>query len=179
MLSQRQLARLRARRSALVEELRRTPNLMRGIVYERQRKCGRRSCTCARGGPRHPHQRIPQTAKLRLVPPKPRQSFRRGPERMHRRVETAHRQSDQLHQILAGKVDLKWRLSRETWGTRASPGQRLGDPWHVVGQLPTTAGHVLPSAPTVRPRFGGGGGVMLPPPHPVKPSIATQAIQRT
>jgi len=54
MLSQRQLARLRARRSALVEELRRTPNLMRGIVYERQRKCGRRSCTCARGGPRHP-----------------------------------------------------------------------------------------------------------------------------
>jgi hypothetical protein len=27
---------------------------MRGIVYERQRKCGRPSCTCARGGPRHP-----------------------------------------------------------------------------------------------------------------------------
>jgi hypothetical protein len=54
MLSQRQLARLRARRSALVEELRRAPNLMRGIVYERQRKCGRRSCACARGGPRHP-----------------------------------------------------------------------------------------------------------------------------
>lgn len=54
MLPQRQLARLRGRRSALVEELRRTPNLMRGIVYERQRKCGRRSCACATGGPRHP-----------------------------------------------------------------------------------------------------------------------------
>jgi hypothetical protein len=27
---------------------------MRGIVYERQRKCGRRSCPCATGGPRHP-----------------------------------------------------------------------------------------------------------------------------
>ena len=54
MLPQRQLARLRARRRVLVAELRRTPNLMRGIVYERQRKCGRRSCACARGGPRHP-----------------------------------------------------------------------------------------------------------------------------
>lgn len=54
MVPQRQLAHLRERRSALVEELRRTPNLMRGIVYERQRKCGRRSCACATGGPRHP-----------------------------------------------------------------------------------------------------------------------------
>ncbi len=54
MLPPRQLARLRARRRALVAELRRTPNLMRGLVYERQRKCGRRSCACATGGPRHP-----------------------------------------------------------------------------------------------------------------------------
>ncbi len=54
MLTQRQLTRLRERRRALVAELRRTPNLMRGIVYERQRKCGRRSCVCATGGPRHP-----------------------------------------------------------------------------------------------------------------------------
>jgi len=54
MLSQRQLTRLRARRRTLVAELRRTPNLMRGIVYERQRKCGRPSCACAQGGPRHP-----------------------------------------------------------------------------------------------------------------------------
>lgn len=54
MLPPRQLARLRARRRALLEELRRTPNLMRGLVYERQRKCGRRSCACATGGPRHP-----------------------------------------------------------------------------------------------------------------------------
>jgi len=54
MLSQHQLARLRARRRALVAQLRRMPNLMRGIVYERQRKCGRRSCACATGGPRHP-----------------------------------------------------------------------------------------------------------------------------
>ncbi len=53
MLTPRQLARLRERRRALLEELHRTPNLMRGIVYERQRKCGRRSCACATGGPRH------------------------------------------------------------------------------------------------------------------------------
>lgn len=54
MLALRQLARLRERRRALLAELRRTPNLMRGLVYERQRKCGRRSCACATGGPRHP-----------------------------------------------------------------------------------------------------------------------------
>ena len=54
MLTQRQLTRLRERRRALVAELRRTPNLMRGIVYERLRKCGRPSCACAHGGPRHP-----------------------------------------------------------------------------------------------------------------------------
>ena len=54
MLSPRQLAQLRERRRALLGELRRTPNLMRGLVYERQRKCGRQSCACATGGPRHP-----------------------------------------------------------------------------------------------------------------------------
>jgi hypothetical protein len=54
MLSPRQLAQLQERRRALLAELRRTPNLMRGLVYERQRKCGRPSCACATGGPRHP-----------------------------------------------------------------------------------------------------------------------------
>ncbi len=54
MLSPCCLSQLRERRRALVAELRRTPNLMRGLVYERQRKCGRRGCTCATGGPRHP-----------------------------------------------------------------------------------------------------------------------------
>jgi len=54
MLTSRQIARLESRRAALLTELQRTPNLMRGIVYERQRKCGRPSCACAHGGPRHP-----------------------------------------------------------------------------------------------------------------------------
>lgn len=53
MLTPRQIGRLQARRAALLEALRRTPNLMRGTVYERQRKCGRPSCACATGGPRH------------------------------------------------------------------------------------------------------------------------------
>lgn len=53
-MTERQLSRLRERRAALLEELRHVPNLMRGIVYERERKCGRASCTCASGGPRHP-----------------------------------------------------------------------------------------------------------------------------
>ena len=54
MLTSRQIARLEGRRATLLAELQRTPNLMRGLVYERQRKCGRPTCACAHGGPRHP-----------------------------------------------------------------------------------------------------------------------------
>ena len=53
-MTNRERHRLEQRRSALIEELREIPNLMRGTLYERQRKCGRSSCTCASGGPRHP-----------------------------------------------------------------------------------------------------------------------------
>lgn len=52
-MTTRQLDRLRQRRDALLKELHRLPNLMRGTVYERERKCGRATCTCASGGPRH------------------------------------------------------------------------------------------------------------------------------
>lgn len=45
---------LERRRRALLAELRELPNLMRGKVYERERKCGRASCACATGGRRHP-----------------------------------------------------------------------------------------------------------------------------
>ncbi|MGH2667711.1 MAG: DUF6788 family protein [bacterium] len=44
---------LEARRDALLAQLRATPNLMRGTVTLRQRRCGRAACACARGGPRH------------------------------------------------------------------------------------------------------------------------------
>jgi len=47
-------ARLEAERQRLLAELRELPDLMRGKVFERERKCGRASCTCASGGPRHP-----------------------------------------------------------------------------------------------------------------------------
>ena len=49
-----QIARLEQKRERLLDELRHLPDLMRGKVYERERKCGRASCTCASGGPRHP-----------------------------------------------------------------------------------------------------------------------------
>jgi hypothetical protein len=48
-----EIDRLRQRRDALLGEMRSLPNLMRGTVYERERKCGRATCTCATGGPRH------------------------------------------------------------------------------------------------------------------------------
>lgn len=49
-----QIARLEHRRERLLHELRQLPDLMRGKVFERERKCGRASCPCASGGPRHP-----------------------------------------------------------------------------------------------------------------------------
>ena len=49
-----QISRLERRREALLAQLRDLPDLMRGTIFERERKCGRRSCTCATGGPRHP-----------------------------------------------------------------------------------------------------------------------------
>jgi hypothetical protein len=53
-MRQRQHDVLERRRAALLGEMHSLPNLMRGTVCERQRKCGRASCTCATGGPRHP-----------------------------------------------------------------------------------------------------------------------------
>lgn len=44
---------LEAKRDALIEQLHQLPNFMRGTVYVRDRKCGRASCACAKGGPKH------------------------------------------------------------------------------------------------------------------------------
>ena len=44
---------LEERRTQLLERLSALPNLMRGTVYEKPRKCGRASCHCATGGPKH------------------------------------------------------------------------------------------------------------------------------
>ena len=44
---------LERRREALLGRLHAVPNLMRGSVYERWHKCGRRSCGCAGDGPKH------------------------------------------------------------------------------------------------------------------------------
>ena len=49
-----QIARLEQKRDRLLDELHHLPDLMRGKVYDRERKCGRASCPCASGGPRHP-----------------------------------------------------------------------------------------------------------------------------
>jgi len=54
-MSLRQVILLEKRRNALLEQLRTLPNLMRGKVYERQRRCGRKGCACyTAAGPRHP-----------------------------------------------------------------------------------------------------------------------------
>ena len=55
------------RRDALLHRLRQFPNLMRGTVYERLRKCGRRSCTCAgKEGPKHTTRQLVVNLKGRV-----------------------------------------------------------------------------------------------------------------
>lgn len=55
------ILRLEQRRDALLARLHALPNLMRGTVYERLRKCGRATCACARGGPKHPTRQLTVT----------------------------------------------------------------------------------------------------------------------
>ncbi len=56
---------LEARRDALLARLRALPNLMRGSVYARQHTCGRATCPCARGGPKHPTRQLTVTLRGR------------------------------------------------------------------------------------------------------------------
>jgi hypothetical protein len=53
--------RLEHEREALLARLHTLPNLMRGSLYERGRKCGRASCVCAQGGPKHPTRQLTVT----------------------------------------------------------------------------------------------------------------------
>jgi hypothetical protein len=55
--------RLEQQRDALLARLHALPNLMRGAVYEKLHKCGRASCTCAQGGPKHPTRQLTVTLR--------------------------------------------------------------------------------------------------------------------
>ena len=56
-----QRRRLEQQRDALLARLHALPNLMRGSLYGRLRKCGRASCVCAQGGPKHPTRQLTVT----------------------------------------------------------------------------------------------------------------------
>ena len=60
-MSHKAISTLKKRRHDLLEQLHRIPNLMRGVVYEKTHKCGRKSCTCASGGPKHPTRQLTVT----------------------------------------------------------------------------------------------------------------------
>jgi hypothetical protein len=62
-MTERQRRRLEQQRDALLARLHTLPNLMRGSLYERQRKCGRASCACATGGPKHPGRQLTVTLR--------------------------------------------------------------------------------------------------------------------
>ena len=55
--------RLEQQRDALLARLHALPNLMRGSLYDRLRKCGRASCACATGGPKHPGRQLTVTLR--------------------------------------------------------------------------------------------------------------------
>ena len=55
------IVRLEQRRDTLLARLHALPNLMRGTVYEKLRKCGRATCLCAHGGPKHPTRQLTVT----------------------------------------------------------------------------------------------------------------------
>jgi hypothetical protein len=55
--------RLAQQRDALLARLHALPNLMRGSVYERLRKCGRASCACAQGGLKHTTRQLTVTLR--------------------------------------------------------------------------------------------------------------------
>jgi len=81
-MRQRQRESLERRRAALLDQLRSLPNLMRGTVYQRQRKCGRASCTCASGGPRHPGVQLTVNVRGRTRTRYVRREERAGLEEM-------------------------------------------------------------------------------------------------
>ena len=58
-------ATLERQRDGLLARLHALPNLMRGSVYERPRKCGRATCACATGGPKHRTRQLTVTLKGR------------------------------------------------------------------------------------------------------------------
>ena len=60
-MKQSRILRLEQRRDALLARLHTLPNLMRGTVYEKPRKCGRATCPCAHGGPKHPTRQLTVT----------------------------------------------------------------------------------------------------------------------
>ncbi len=55
------ILRLEQRREALLARLHALPSLMRGTVDEKLRKCGRATCACAHGGPKHPTRQLTVT----------------------------------------------------------------------------------------------------------------------
>ena len=56
-------AALERQRDALLARLQGLPHVRRGSVYERPRQCGRPTCACATGGPKHRTRQLTVTLK--------------------------------------------------------------------------------------------------------------------
>ena len=62
-MTEAQRRRLEQQRDTLLARLHALPNLMRGSLYARLRKCGRARCACATGGPKHPGRQLTVTLR--------------------------------------------------------------------------------------------------------------------
>lgn len=54
MAGTNEVKKLKQVRAGILREIRRTGNLMRGSMYDRERKCGRKGCWCSRSEKGHP-----------------------------------------------------------------------------------------------------------------------------
>jgi hypothetical protein len=54
MLSKEEVKKLKREREKILKEIRGIKNLMRGSMYNRERKCGKKSCWCSRREGGHP-----------------------------------------------------------------------------------------------------------------------------
>ena len=99
------ILRLEQRRDARLHAL---PTRMRGPVYAKQRQCGRATCPCARGGPKHPTR--PLTVTLG------------GPSRPR---DVRRDERDQV-QALSATSPARWAIGEE--GTAVNLARLRGQP---------------------------------------------------
>lgn len=113
---------LERRRDALLKELHSLPNLTRGAVYEKNRKCGRSTCHCATGGEKH-------RTRLFSVILKGRTYSRYVRVDEFEEIERQTAAYRRLWQIVEELTEVNLELLQARRAAGAKPKRRLGRTW--------------------------------------------------